>query len=102
MTKLQTETQNVAFEVVKQLKYKGGYIKGYGDKMHRVCDGDHNPLMNIKNDVVECLKFNECIERTDLIYTPTGKINEIIFSDQLPIEGAVITKVKKKHYAHSK
>jgi hypothetical protein len=96
MTKQQTDAQNMAYEVIRQLREHGGYIKGYGDKMHRVMCADHSPLMNIKNDIVECLKFNGIIERYELIWHTTDKMREVIFSDQLIIEGAVITKKQKR------
>ncbi len=100
MTKQQKDTQNVAFEVLKSFKNNGGYIKGYGDKLHRVMSATHSPMMNIKNDVVECLKFNKIIEMDGLIHVPTAAVEDFIFSDQLLIEGAAPDKNKKKHYVH--
>lgn len=98
MTKQQRDTQTMAYYVVKQLKEKGGYIKGYGN-LDRVMSADHSPLMNIKTDVTACLSFNKIITREGLIWIYTDKLRDIIFSDQLEIEGAIPDKKKKKHYS---
>lgn len=33
--------------VITDLFNKNGYIKGFGSKLCRVMDGDHNPLYNV-------------------------------------------------------
>lgn len=54
--------------VITDLFNKNGYIKGFGSKLCRVMDGDHNPLYNVGRDVVEGLISDGNLKKDGLIY----------------------------------
>lgn len=56
---------------------KNGYIKGYGDKLDRVMDGDHNPIENIPGKITRVLKHNNMIYLDGLVYRPQKEAEEI-------------------------
>jgi hypothetical protein len=62
------ETIKLKKLVLTDLFNKDGYIKGYGSKLCRVMDGEHNPLYNVKRDIVDSLIYEEKIIKNGLVF----------------------------------
>jgi len=54
--------------IITDLFNKNGYIKGFGPKLCRVMDGEHNPLYNVKRDIVDALIYEDKIIKYGLIF----------------------------------
>jgi hypothetical protein len=54
--------------IITDLFNKNGYIKGFGPKLCRVMDGEHNPLYNVKRDIVDALIYEDKIIKDGLIF----------------------------------
>lgn len=61
------ELRSFTFNLINTLISKQCYIKGYG-KQYRVCDKDHNPVINLSSKQFLVLKMNRVIEQSGLIY----------------------------------
>ena len=64
----QTETIKLKKQVITDLFNKNGYVKGYGPKLCRVMDGEHNPLYNIEREIIDGLIFDDKLKKEGLIY----------------------------------
>lgn len=64
----QQETREHIFRLINTLIEKQCYIKGFGDKF-RICDKDHNPVMNIPRNQMNILKLNNIVSQHGLIHT---------------------------------
>jgi hypothetical protein len=62
------ETIKLKKLVLTDLFNKDGYIKGHGPKLCRVMDGEHNPLYNVKRDIVDSLIYEEKIIKNGLVF----------------------------------
>lgn len=63
-----TEKLKLRLKLLKDLKENDGYVKGFGPKLCRVMDKDHNPLYNIDREIVEGLFADDKIKIDGLIY----------------------------------
>lgn len=64
----QTEKLKLANKLTSDLRIHEGYVKGYGSKLCRVMDKDHNPLYNINKEVVDFLFQIEKLKLDGLFY----------------------------------
>jgi hypothetical protein len=62
------ETIKLKKLIITDLFNKNGYIKGFGPKLCRVMDGEHNPLYNVKRDIVDALIYEDKIIKDGLIF----------------------------------
>lgn len=63
----QLELKEFSFKLINTLVSKQCYIKGYGT-LYRVCDKDHNPVINITKQQMQVLKHNEIIHQDGLTW----------------------------------
>ena len=59
---------DIRINIIKNLFDTDGYIKGYGAKLYRVMDGNHNPLYNVKRVIVDTLIDNGDVIQVGLIF----------------------------------
>ena len=74
----QREYIDLANQVSKILKEKGGYIKGMGTGKYRLMDGEHNPIRNLDQQCINLLLEERLIVRNGLVYSPTFNIGNQI------------------------
>jgi hypothetical protein len=77
MTKMQKEQLDNGLRVAGILVKKKGYIKGYGNQLDRVMDGENNPLENISGDITRVLLHNKMIYLDGLVYRPQSEAETI-------------------------
>lgn len=70
----QQETREFIMQLTATLIQKKCYIKGYGDKM-RICDSNHNPVMNIAKHQFVILELNGIVRKEGLIYVLDVAVN---------------------------
>lgn len=63
---IQTENQ-FKKKIITDLFNTHGYIKGYGSKLYRVMDGEHNPLYNVNKMIINSLIIDGKLKREGLI-----------------------------------
>lgn len=63
-----TERLKLRLKLLKDLKENDGYVKGFGPKLCRVMDKDHNPLYNINREIVMGLVDNDKLKLEGLIF----------------------------------
>lgn len=85
LTPSKQKFQGEVFKIIKELRTKKGYIKGY-DTLFRVMDQAHNPIININKQTMECLKLNKIVQLDGLVYKPTEAINGIILQDMVKLD----------------
>ena len=62
-------TQNSQIkQIITDLYNTDGYIKGYGAKLCRVMDGNHNPLYNINKELVNIMFAKETLVLEGMVY----------------------------------
>ena len=54
--------------VITDLFNKNGYIKGFGPKLCRVMDSEHNPLYNISREIIDGLIADGKLKKDGLIF----------------------------------
>jgi hypothetical protein len=62
------ETIKLKKLIITDLFSKDGYIKGYGGKLCRVMDGEHNPLYNVKREIIDALIYEDKIIKDGLVF----------------------------------
>jgi hypothetical protein len=62
------ETIKLKTLVLTDLFNKDGYIKGFGRKLCRVMDGEHNPLYNVKREIIDALIYEDKIIKDGLVF----------------------------------
>ena len=55
-------------KTITDLYNTDGYIKGFGPKICRVMDGNHNPLYNINREIVNQLIEDNKLKQEGLIF----------------------------------
>lgn len=81
----QEEKREQCFSIIKDLRNKKGYIKGYGDKQDRVMDATHSPIRNIPRRLTNILKANKFLEQDGLILHLSGKGLSVITSNEIDL-----------------
>jgi hypothetical protein len=64
----QSELRDFTFKLINTCISKQCYIKGYGT-LFRVCDLEHNPVMNITKQQFDMLTYNGVFIRNGLVYS---------------------------------
>lgn len=63
----QQEQREFIMQLTTTLIQKKCYIRGYGS-LHRVCDENHNPVINISKTLFNILVTNNVVRKDGLIY----------------------------------
>lgn len=64
----QQELKQSVFDLTDVIVKKQCYIKGYGDKLFRVMDKDHNPVRNITKREMDVLRFNTIVVQEGIVF----------------------------------
>jgi len=62
-----TENQH-KIKIITDLFNTNGYIKGYGPKLCRLMDGEHNPLYNVNRMIIQSLIADDKLIQEGLIF----------------------------------